>query len=204
MAFPAKTDFLKVYSGMGWMLSQALALMLLLPAAYLTQSEIPRINPHPLIELEVPSSPDEAWKALDRKPHASFVSADESFQRHRVPALNQEIRSWSGTAWRGERISAQLLVWSAAPLSQLRIEPITLAGTQGEKIPVSAMRIRFVRYVVSELPYASRQTRCDEIDPKNAYLLPDLLDPASRFDLPASTTRPIWITMGAHMSLSSR
>jgi hypothetical protein len=72
---------------------------------------------------------------------------------------------------------------------------VALTGAVGDTIPATAMRVRFVRYVLSELPFASRQTHCDEIDASHAYLVPDLLDPAPPFDLPASTIRPIWLTI---------
>ncbi len=174
---------------------RVLTLLLVVPVALAAQSEMPRIHPHPVVELEAPVVPDEAWRGLDQQPHVSFVTTDETFERHRVPAIRQEIQSWSGMAWRGERVHAQVLVWSRTPLSQLRVVPGPLTGAAGETIPATAMRIRFVRYVLSELPSASRQTHCDEIDAKNAYLVPDLLDPLSRFDLPGSTTRPFWITI---------
>jgi len=68
-------------------------------------------------------------------------------------------------------------------------------NSQGGAIPATAMRIRFVRYVLSELPLGSNKSHCSEIDQKSAYLVPDVLDPAGRFDLPGSTSRPLWITI---------
>jgi hypothetical protein len=173
---------------------RVLTLIMLLPVALTAQSEIPRLHPHPVVEVEVPITPDEAWKTLNQQPHVSFATTDEAFERHRVPMLRQELRSWSGIAWRGERVHSQVLVWSTAPISQLRAEPVALTGAGGT-IPTTAIRVRFVRYVLSEFPYNSRQANCEEIDRRNAYLVPDLLDPVPRFDLPASTTRPIWITI---------
>ncbi len=142
----------------------------------------------------MPVKPDEAWQSMDDRAHCSFAPIDTAFERHRVPAIAAESHSWSGVAWRGERIHAQVVVWSRKPLSQLRADPVALAGPKGT-IPATAMRIRFVRYVVSELPLGSRQTDCGEIDRTKAFLVPDVLDPAARFDVPAATTRPVWITL---------
>ncbi len=170
------------------------AALFLAPLGWAAQSDVPRVAPHPVAELEAPVAPDGSWAALDGQPHVSFVSTDDTFERHRVPGVTREERAWSGVAWRGERVHAQVLVWSKTPLGQLRAEPVDLTGPAAH-IPASAMSVRFVRYVLSERPPASRQVNCDVIDPKSVYSLPDLLDPAPRIDLPGSTAQPIWITV---------
>jgi hypothetical protein len=132
---------------------------------------------------------------LDEQVRVSFASTDVTFERHKVPAIERELHAWSGSAWRGERVHAQAVVWSKKVLSQLRAAPIPLSDPQGRTIPAGAMRIRFVRYVLSELPPGTRRTGCGDIDQKSAYLLPDVLDTSERFDLPAETARPFWITI---------
>jgi hypothetical protein len=151
--------------------------------------------PHPQIEVDVPITPDAAWNELDDRTHVSFASTDAAFERHRVPALAEESRAWSAVAWRGERVHAQVLLWSKAGLPQLRAEVSALKGTAGGLIPETAIRTRFVRYVVSELPPGNRKTHCDPIDTSRSYLVPDLLDPAPRMDVPPATARPVWITI---------
>lgn len=159
------------------------------------QSGASRVPPHPPVEIEVPVTPDPAWTALDDRAHCSFAPVETAFERHLVPRLTEELHSWSAVAWRGERVHAQVIVWSKTPLSQLRAEPIPLVSPEGGTIPAAAMRIRFVRYVLSELPLGSRKSHCDVIDQQTAYLVPDVLDSAGRLDLQRSTTRPAWITV---------
>jgi len=171
-----------------------LVLILTAPVAA-AQSAVPRLNPHPAVEIDVPGNPDESWRSLDERPHCSFAPTETAFERHRVPKITEERHSWSAVAWRGERAHAQVLVWSKKPLSQLRADPAPLTNSAGGTIPATAMRIRFVRYVLSELPPGSRKSHCEEIDQQTAFLVPDMLDPAARFDIPGSTTRPVWITI---------
>jgi hypothetical protein len=163
-------------------------------AVLLGQSGAPRVLPHPDPEIDLAAAPDPAWSSLDSKPHASFVSTSGIFERHRVPAVEQETHSWSGIAWRGERVHAQVLVWSREPLKQLRVETVPLAGGAG-RIPAEALTVRFVRYVLSERAAGSQTVNCEEIDQKNVYPVPDLLDPVPRLDLPGSSARPVWITI---------
>lgn len=158
-------------------------------------SQVPSVQPHPPIELGVPVTPDPAWGSMDDGCHVSFATLDLAFGRHEVPKLSQEVRSWSGVAWRGERIHAQILVWSKKTVTQLRAETAALVNAQGQTIPASALRVRFVRYVLSELPPGSRKTDCDTISTRAAYLVPDVLDPSERFDFAGSTARPVWLTI---------
>ncbi len=171
-----------------------IALVLAAPSLA-AQSGVPRVQPHPPVEIDVPVTPDAAWGSLDDRAHCSFAPAESAFERHRVPNIGEEQHSWSAVAWRGERVHAQVLVWSKKPVSQLRADPTSLTSSAGGTIAATAMRIRFVRYVLSELPPGSRTTHCDAIDQQAAYLVPDVLDPAGRFDVPATTTRPVWITV---------
>ncbi len=159
------------------------------------QSAIPPLYPHPPVEMDLPVQPDPAWASLDDRARCSFASTDTAFELDRVPSITEERHSWSGVAWRGERVHAQVVVWSKKVLSQLRADAAPLSRADGRTIPASAIRIRFVRYVVSELPLVSRLAHCSEIDQKTAHLVPDLLDSAERFDLPGSTVRPVWITI---------
>lgn len=77
-------------------------------------------------------------------------------------------------AWRGERVSAQVVLSSDAPHQSLRFDPLRLAHTAGDStIEGSA---RFVRYTLADgVPQG------------------DILDSASTLDLPAGANRPVWI-----------
>lgn len=171
------------------------AVILLFGKICVLQAQVPPIQPHPPIEHEVASARDAAWDSTDDRCRVSFATTDIAFARHEVPKLREEASSWSGLAWRGERIHAQILVWSKRPVTQLRVETTALVSSEGETIPAAALRARFVRYVLSELPLGSRRTDCGEINREAAYLVPDVLDPAERFDVAGSTTRPVWLTI---------
>ncbi len=173
-----------------------LAILVLAASSLAGQSAIPRLDAHPPVEIDLPVEPDPGWQSLDDQPRCSFVPAETAFERHRVPRISEVSHSWSGVAWRGERVHAQVLVWSKKPVAQLRAEPAALTKSESAAaISPTAIRIRFVRYVLSELPLGSIKSHCSEIDQKSAFLVPDLLHPEERFDVPGSTTRPVWITI---------
>jgi hypothetical protein len=82
------------------------------------------------------------------------------------------------TGWRGERVSAQLLLWSRQTVPQVRLQPSGLTGPDGATIPLANVRMRFVRYVGAD-----------------GKIVPDILDDAALLDLPARTTRPVWVSV---------
>src|SRR5690554_4714334 len=58
----------------------------------------------PFQEPDDPDSiPEHAWAGVKKGMHASFGSIDERYARSVPPSVETE-RTWSGTAWRGERV----------------------------------------------------------------------------------------------------
>lgn len=85
--------------------------------------------------------------------------------------------TWRASAWRGERVNGQLVVWSRSEQPQLRVECSALSRADGQALPATTLRARFVRYVLGD-----------------GKLLGDVLDTAERVDLPADGYRPIWLS----------
>ncbi|MBI2302073.1 MAG: DUF4091 domain-containing protein [Armatimonadetes bacterium] len=116
------------------------------------------------------------WEQVAPGLHGAVASLDLRYPRDSVPEVAEEA-AWSGTAWRGDRASAQLLLWSREPMHQLRLAAGPLQG-DGATIPAGAVRARFVRYVLAD-----------------GHLQPDILDTATRLDLPARSVRPVWVSL---------
>jgi hypothetical protein len=51
-----------------------------------------------------------------------------------------------------------------------------------------------VRYVISNYSYNAKEVTCGEGPVDKAYLMPDRLEPFDRFDIPAKTVRPVWLS----------
>lgn len=78
------------------------------------------------------------------------------------------------TAWRGERVNAQILVTSAETQENLRIDPVQL-GSGDRSIPVAA---HFIRYTMAD-----------------GKAQGDIIDTASTLTLAAGSNRPVWISI---------
>lgn len=136
-----------------------------------------------------------AWTKQSKGLHVSFASTDELYFRTEVPELEQESVSWQATAWEGERLNAQILVWSTDTLQQLRFSPGNLSNGKGNVIDKKNLDLKLVRYVVSNYPYAAKDATCGESPYKNVYLMPDRFEDFGRFDLPGKTVRPVWLSL---------
>lgn len=138
---------------------------------------------YPLFE---PSGPD--FKAVDINIETqlinetglagSFGSIDRRYAKGRFPELESITHYWSGVAWRGERVYAQIVLFSKESIGQLRVETTAMVSKGDRSLGLSSLNATFVRYVLDE-----------------GVLYPDILDPIKQLDLPANTTRPVWVSM---------
>lgn len=101
---------------------------------------------------------------------------------HRYTAANVPMDSggedWQATAWRGERVHGQFVVWTKARRSGLRAEVSALRDADGHELPSDAAQARFVRSVLAD-----------------GELTPDVLDDAERVDMSAGSYRAVWLTI---------
>jgi len=132
------------------------------------------------------------WAGVKRGLQATVGSIDRRYAKHSVPDEKTEKR-WTGSAWRGERISVQLLLWGREPNKQITWKFTDFKSSGGDRFPASAAQARFVRYVITD-EFADG---CGKRQPENyaASLSPDVLDLPGCFDMEPQTTRPVWISI---------
>lgn len=136
-------------------------------------------------------APDSVWRHVTGT-HAAFASVDERYARSH-PYDGPQLRDLTLTGWRGERLSAQAVVWSAEALENLRCSVGDFVAPDGTRLGKIG-RARFVKYVLADHFDPARP--CGERPADNpACLSPDLLDETPRLDAAARTLRPVWITV---------
>ena len=106
-----------------------------------------------------------------------------------VNGLTDANRSWKGAAWRNERVNVQFALWTRESAEQVRVGISDFTAADGSRIPASACRSRFVRYVLSsQVNHKGQVIHSEE-------LIGDCLDTAERVDMPENGYRPFWFTM---------
>ncbi|QRX62678.1 DUF4091 domain-containing protein [Dysgonomonadaceae bacterium zrk40] len=130
------------------------------------------------------------WSHVTAGLHASFISVDKKLPKSVAPEI-APVKSVKVTGWKGEKVSAQILLWSSEDIRQVECGFNDFMGNGGT-IPSSIAQARFVRYVMTD----EYGPGCGHRKPDDfpASLAPDMLDHLECFDLEAKTVRPLWLT----------
>lgn len=155
---------------------------------------LPKLSPHYQEELAIDKCTDPAkWRA-QKGLHVAFGSADALYFRTEAPDIKEE-RSWQGCGWKGERLNAQIVVWSADTLEQVRFKCSDLKSTNSGVITRNNIQLNMVRYVLANYPYGANDVTCGDSPYKYGFLMPDRFEKFDRFDVPGKTVRPVWLSL---------
>lgn len=132
------------------------------------------------------------WSKVENGLHASFVTIDKRFPKSIAPDFAVEKQA-SVTGWRGERVSAQILLWTNAEIAGAQVDVSGFRAESGSDLPSDIASTHFVRYVMTD-EYAGG---CGHRKPEDfaSSLSPDMLDNLNSFDLEAKKVRPVWVTL---------
>ena len=138
------------------------------------------------IEPDDPVTPTEEqvaeWANVDGF-NAAWGDADYRYSRSLVPqpAADQNLRL---TLWKGEKGSAQALLWSNEAIDGVVCKFKKFHSDNGS-MPAEIAQARFVRYGISDDVLKGNRP---------AILTADMLDNLDRFDMAPQTVRPVWVT----------
>ena len=131
-----------------------------------------------------------AWKGVGKGLHAAWGSPDFVYSRSEVPQHLTD--NYATVAWRGEKASAQVLLWVAHEVKGVKCEVSEFKSANG-KLPASIAEAHFVRYTLGDVQ--SKSCLCGRPNGHPAILQADMLDDIKVMDVAAQTARPIWITV---------
>src|SRR5690554_5103166 len=131
------------------------------------------------------------WSNIPQGLNASFISIDEKLPKSVAPEITP-VNTTKVTGWKGEKVSAQILLWTTEEIQQVEYEIKDFEG-DGHTLPASIAQARFVRYVMTD-EFADG---CGHRKPEDfaASLAPDMLDNLECFNLEAKAVRPLWLTI---------
>ncbi|MDD7915358.1 glycoside hydrolase domain-containing protein [Polaribacter ponticola] len=134
----------------------------------------------------------ENWAAVPKGLQASVTSTNNRFVRSEIPKIKQQT-SFTATAWKGERISTQLVLWSNDSLTNVKTRISDFKSDTGETLSKNIASINFVKYVITD----EFGNGCGYRKPENyaSSLAADILEPINSYAIKAKETRPIWITV---------
>lgn len=92
----------------------------------------------------------------------AFGSADQLYFRTAIPPINDETAACYATVWKGERINAQLIVWSQDTVQQVKFKINEFVNERGKVLGKNNFQLQMVRYVLSNYPYGANNAVCGE------------------------------------------
>ncbi|MGV8962445.1 MAG: glycoside hydrolase domain-containing protein [Candidatus Saccharimonadaceae bacterium] len=132
------------------------------------------------------------WAEVPSGIQASIGSIDERYMQHEVPEVSASTK-WNATAWKGERMSAQVILWSKDSVQTVELKLSDFKTKDGAIIAANNTQTRFVRYVLTD-EFAEG---CGNRKPQDyaVSLSADVLDNIECMNIKAETARPVWITI---------
>ena len=148
-------------------------------------------------ELPDPKPADKtSWSAVEAGQHFRFTTADIRHRKHAVPEPSQAHTSWKATAWKGEKVHTQALLWSTSAMPQVTLSWSELRDGKGHTVPASQVSANFIRYVMTD-GLKQEGNGCDK-RPVGAYdssLVSDPIDIIQVRDVPPQTAQPVWLSV---------
>lgn len=131
------------------------------------------------------------WSSVENDLHASFATIDKRFSKSVSPQIEKENKH-KIEGWKGEKLSAQVLLWTTEDIESVSFQFSEFKGQNGN-LNSDIAKARFVRYVMTD-EFAGG---CGHRKPEDfaASLAPDVLDNVSCMDLEAKQVRPVWISV---------
>lgn len=117
----------------------------------------------------------------------SFGTIDKRYKVDEIPS-GTPILAWSGIAWRGERVHAQIVFWATGGANTITGTCTPLSANNGNDIIDSCICIRFIKYTLSGPPN------------KKGFATPtmqvaDILDDVKTIDIASGKIQPVWVSI---------
>lgn len=140
----------------------------------------------------------QAWDRCGKKIMVSWGSKEVRYSKTNVPAIGKVEKKWKTSAWKGERVHEQALIWGGSDCKAVTPVVSDLVGPGGSRIPASAVKANFVRYVMTDELNKGGRGGCGYRPDKTKFdssLVADLIDVIPVRDLEARNTQPVWVSI---------
>jgi len=143
-------------------------------------------------ELKNPArTPVAEWANMQGEVNVSFGDDNLRYPKERVAHLSSS--EWIASAWKGEKIHTQILVWTKTKITGLSVTAGDLVDDKGNSIGSANIKSGFVRYVMTD----EFGEGCDKRFPGkyDSSLVADPIDIVDRIDVRSNNVQPVWLTV---------
>lgn len=144
-----------------------------------------------------PHDGKEVWDKMPAPVQLEWGSTDVRYKKWNVPVGLSGKKTLRLTAWRGERVNAQAVLWTREELKNVRLSVSELKKGK-DVIPASSVRTHFVRYVMTDELNKDGSGGCGHRPDKTQWdssLVADMLDINRTLDVKARCAQPVWLNV---------
>ncbi|NCU04684.1 MAG: DUF4091 domain-containing protein, partial [Chitinophagaceae bacterium] len=144
-------------------------------------------------ELPNPVATDLAeWKRVSKDITVSYASDNVKYPKEKVPAIAVKT-NWTATAWKGEKVHTQLLLWSKKDIAAVSFQLSDLVSANGSRIAAKNLKAAFVRYTMADnFVDGCSQKSSSAYD---SFLVADPIDIVKILPVAKNTVQPLWLSV---------
>ncbi|MBG6233582.1 hypothetical protein IWX76_000137 [Pedobacter sp. CAN_A7] len=134
-----------------------------------------------------------AWGAVSDGLNTSFASSNVRFPKE-LPPQGKQQSDWETKAWKGEKVHAQVLIWTNKNVENISLQVGDLKDSQGHIIPKSNISAGFLKYVMTDEYSAG----CGHRKPQDfdSSLVADVIDTkTAALRIAKNNTQPVWLSV---------
>jgi hypothetical protein len=140
-----------------------------------------------------PAIVEQAWYKSGDNLNVSFANSNVRYPLDQVPQLKTQ-QTWKASAWRGEKVHTQLLVWSKNDVDKVRIKVTDLKNNSGGKISKNQISTGFIGYVMTD-EYKDGCGYRKSVDFDSSLVADPINTSINAVSLKKQTVQPIWISV---------
>lgn len=133
------------------------------------------------------------WGKVNKSVNVSFASGSKRFAQQLPPAIQQNA-IWATSAWKGEKVHTQLLIWAKTDVNNVTVSVSDLKTKNGSLIKKDAISTGFVEYVMTD----EFRDGCGYRKPQNfdSSKVADIINvDLKSIQVHKNTTQPVWISI---------
>ncbi len=133
------------------------------------------------------------WNKVSKNTTVSFATSSKRFAQELPPGI-KENETWATSAWKGEKVHTQLLIWTKNNINSATINVSDLKSAKGDLIKKENINTGFLQYVMTD----EFRDGCGYRKPKDfdSSKVADIINTdLQSIRIQKNTTQPIWLSV---------
>ncbi len=133
------------------------------------------------------------WETLNKKINISFANSYVRYVKDQVPTVEEQ-KTWSVSAWRGEKVHTQILIWADEDIREIKVIVSDFKASQGAVIAKENITAGFVDYVMTD-EFKDGCGYRKSVDFDSSLVADPINTSIKSVSLKGKTVQPVWLSI---------